>query len=56
MSLGAGTTASSTSGHEALVEESVETPPGAPEIWANYYWAIITHLKGILKVFNRTLR
>ena len=22
--------------------------------WANYYWAIITRFKGVLKVFNRT--
>ena len=22
--------------------------------WANYYWAMITHFKGVLKVFDRT--
>ena len=26
------------------------------DTWANYYWAIITRFKGVLKVFNRTLR
>ena len=29
--------------------------PGSYHLgWANYYWAIITHFKGVWKVFNRT--
>ena len=26
------------------------------KIWANYYWAITTHSKGVSKVFERTLK
>ena len=43
-----GSTASSTT--------ASSTTASCPLNWANYYWAIITHLKGIWKVFNRTSR
>ena len=41
----------------AIVRVARATPlQELQEIWANYYWAIITHLKGFWKVFIRASR